>query len=478
MTWLEVVHGARTRRDGPWHPAPPRSPEVGVQPRELTIADAAAAMEQGDLSSVELVSSCLEQIESLNTELKAFIELRPTEDVLADARRADSRRADGRRGLLDGIPIGLKANFAYAGIPTSAGSKILADWRPSRDAAAVANLRRAGAVVLGMTNMHEFADGPTNDNAHFGRPLNPHDPSRTPGGSSGGSAVAVQTNMCLAATGSDDGGSIRVPSAFCGVVGLKPTYGLVSVEGIVPFSPSLDHAGSLASTPTDALTVVRGMTGGSTVCAAPIDHQEAKLVVGIERQYFGRYLQPGVRRAFDDAVGVLAGLGFEVREVALPSLEKAASALLIILFSEAATLHQRLLETNLSDYSEDVRLSLLSGRFYRAVDYLNARAFQGRFREEVDRIFTEVDVLVTPTAVLEPPVWDSPSLQTDAGEVELLEAIIRCTGPFDLCGHPAMSVPCGRGDDGLPVGLQLVGPWRSEQVLTDVADTYLAARGE
>ena len=449
-----------------------------MEPRELTLLDAATELHQGRLSAVELAVSCLEQIDALNPKLNAFIHLRAVEEVLADARKSDERRRQGAAGTLEGVPIGLKANYACAGLPASAGSRILAHWRPRTDAATVTHLRQAGVVILGMTNMHEFADGPTNENPHFGRALNPHDPSRTPGGSSGGSAVAVQADMCLAATGTDDGGSIRIPASFCGVAGLKPTYGLVTVEGIVPFSPSLDHAGPLAGTPQDAQALLHGMLGlpeTSEVSRRTIERGR-RTVVGVERNYFGRYLTTGVGRAFEEALTTFNTMGFDVREVTLPSVEKACTALLVILFSEAAAVHDDFLEDRLDEYSKDVRLSLLSGRLYRAVDYVNARTLQRRFRDELDGLFRDVDVLVTPTAVLEPPYWDTPLIRTDEGEVELLETIIRCTAPFDLSGHPAMSVPCGSGEKGLPVGLQLVGPMHSEALLTDIGQAFLAAR--
>ncbi len=449
-----------------------------MEPQELTIEAASAKLAQGQLSAVELVSSCLDRIEGLNADLNAFIHLRSRKELLEEAQLADKRRQAGQRlGPLDGIPIGLKANYAYAGLPTTAGSKILAEWRPKKDAVAVANLRRAGAVILGMLNMHEFADGPTNENPHYGRALNPHDMSRMPGGSSGGSAVALATNMCLGATGSDTGGSIRIPSALCGTVGLKPTYGLVSVEGVVPFSRSLDHAGPMARTPHDALLLLRGMTGDGDVAGRPSTAigERDQIVVGVERDYFGRYLQSGVRRAFDNAIDSLRKIGYQIREIHLDHVPRAGAAELAILFPEAAAVHHHFLNTRIQDYGRDVRLSLLSGRLYRAVDYVNAQELRGNLRSDLDAVFEQATIVATPTTVLEAPTWDTEFIQTDEGEVELLEALIRCTAPFNLTGHPAMSVPCGVGDEGLPVGLQLVGPALSEALLADLATAFLSA---
>ncbi len=247
----------------------------------------------------------------------------------------------------------------------------------------------------------------------------------------------------------------------------------------MPFSPSLDHAGPLAGTAEDAQALLQGMLGFSkkpSEVSRRTNEGGRRSVVGVERNYFGRYLAAGVGRAFEEALTAFHTMGFDVREVAVPSAEKACSALLVILFSEAAAVHDDFLEDRLDEYSKEVRLSLLSGRLYRAVDYVNARTLQRRFRNELDSLFQDVDVLATPTAVMEAPSWDTPLIRTDEGEVELLETIIRCTAPFDLSGHPAMSVPCGSGDEGLPVGLQLVGPMHSEALLTDIGRAFLAAR--
>lgn len=449
-----------------------------MQPRELTIKEAATELTAGRLTATELVISCLDRIDESNGEFNAFLQVRPRQDLLVDARASDQRRrARASLGPLDGIPIGLKALYAYPGLATSAGSKILADWFPVTESAVVTNLRRAGSIIMGMLNMHEFANGPTNENPHFGPPRNPYDATRISGGSCGGSAVALATHMCLGATGSDTGGSIRIPSAFCGTVGLKPTYGLVSLDGVVPFSKSLDHAGPMARTAEDALILLHGMTGGATpVSTGTTTQRRTAIRVGVERDYFLRYMDNDSRLAFEDALANLEKAGYEICEVEWPAVAKAGAAELAILFPEAAAAHHQFLETRLFDYGADVRLSLLSGRLYSAIDYVNAQEVRRKLREGLDRILDEVDIIATPTVFMTAPKRGISRISTDEGEVEVLEALVRCVAPFNLTGHPALSVPCGFGADGLPMSLQLVGPWFAEERLVDVAKSLWAVQ--
>jgi aspartyl-tRNA(Asn)/glutamyl-tRNA(Gln) amidotransferase subunit A len=372
-------------------------------------------------------------------------------------------------GPLAGIPIGIKDNVATAGLRTTAGSQILADWIPRQDAAVVGKLREAGGILVGKHNMHEFADGPTNDNPHFGRPLNPWNRSRMSGGSSGGSAVALATGQCLGAVGTDTGGSIRTPAAFCGVVGLKPTYGVVSRAGIVPFSWSLDHAGPMARTVTDAgilLEAIEGHdpadTGSLAVPSldplAEIDRGLRGLVFGVETTYFNTWMSPGVGHVFSDALGQIVSLGGEVEEVRLPAMGAALAAELAILFAEAATLHAKNLDDRAEDYGQDVRLSLLSGRMYRAVDYVSAQRVRSRLRRDLRELFDRIDILFTPTVVIEPPEWGAATIPVEGGESrDVLATLVRCLAPFNLSGYPAISIPAGVGDLGLPVAVQLVG---------------------
>lgn len=443
-------------------------------PRDLSIHEASAAIAAGQLTSRELMQSCLEQIEALNGATRAVIHLRPVEDLLADADRSDARHRSGRAlGPLDGIPVGLKANFADVNAVTSAGSAVLADWVPDADAEAVSALKAAGAIVVGMLNMHEFANGPTGVNQTFGTPVNPVDPTRLAGGSSGGSALAVALRMVLGATGSDTGGSIRTPAAFCGVVGLKPTRGLVSTAGVVPFSASLDHAGPMAATIDDVGLLLRGMLSAAAadrLDSYPADQPLESLRLGVERAYFTSMLEEPVRAGYQRLVAALEDAGRSVTEVTWPSVHLASDAALTILLPEAATVHHGLLETRLEDYGSDVRASLLSGRLYRAVDYLNAKEVQRRLSRELEAIFEDVDVLLTPTVGIVAPTAEQETVTlADGAVVDMLPAITRLTVPFNLTGHPAMSIPLGTTDEGLHFGLQLVGRHDADELLIKVA---------
>ena len=459
-----------------------------MEPRELTICQANDYLADGQLSAVELVSSVLDQINRLHKATNAFITVRPGSDVLGEARRTDLRRRRGEsRRPLEGIPVALKDNFETAGLRTTVGSKIFADWVPDRNATVVRMLQDAGAIIVGKLNMHEFANGPTNDNPYFGRPLNPWDPSRTPGGSSGGSAVALATDMCLAATGTDTGGSIRTPAAFCGVVGLKPTYGLVSRAGVFPFSWSLDHAGPMARTTLDVATLLQAIAGcdpedpGSvsapSIQRPPNNADAAGMVVGIETSYLTSLMEDDVRHNFDRAVDLLAELGMRIEEVRIPRLEVSLPAVLAILFPEAASVHRRFLDERPIDYGEDVRRSLLSGRLYRADAYVEAQRVRSVLRRDLAATFERVDVLVMPTVIISPPEWGQESFIVEGRHLDVLNAFIRCTAPFNLTGNPALSIPCGLTSKDLPVGIQLVGPPFSEGRLLRIGHAFEVARG-
>jgi aspartyl-tRNA(Asn)/glutamyl-tRNA(Gln) amidotransferase subunit A len=459
-----------------------------MEPRELSIHEASVHLADRRLSAVELVSSVLDQIHRVDEEINAYITVRPDAELLDEARQSDERWKRGEpRGPLEGIPVSLKDIFETAGLRTTVGSRILADWVPDRDATVVKRLRQGGAIIVGKLNMHEFANGPTNDNPHFGRTLNPWNAARTPGGSSGGSGAALAADLCLGATGTDTGGSIRTPAAFCGVVGLKPTYGLVSRMGVFPFSWSLDHAGPMARTTRDVAILLRAMAGHdpadpASASAPPIeplpDSVDAEsLVVGIETSYLTALMEDDVRQSFERGVALLSELGARVEEVRLPRLEVSPSAEVAILFPEAASVHRRFLDERPMDYGEDVRRSLLSGRLYRAVDYVEAQRVRLVLRRDVAGAFEKVDVLAMPTVVIEPPEWGRESFVVQGSQLDVLNAFIRCTSPFNLTGHPALSIPCGLTSQGLPVGIQLVGPPFSDGMLLEIGHAFEAARG-
>lgn len=428
----------------------------------LSIGEASRLIRRRELSPLELTRACLERIRRLDGTLNAFITV-TGESALAAAREAEAAIARGEyRGALHGIPIAIKDIFATQGVRTTAGSRILADWVPEHDATVVARLRATGAVFLGKVNLHEFAYGVTNVNPHYGPTRNPWDTERIPGGSSGGSGAAVAAGLCLGAIGSDTGGSIRIPSSLCGIVGLKPTYGRVSRHGVVPLSWSLDHVGPMTRTVEDAALMLSAMAGHDAQDAAsasePVPDYPAALMgdihglrVGIPRAHFFEGVDDAVLVCVEEAIRTLGEIGAKVEEISIPSVAQASAAASAILWSEATTYHYLNLKSRPQDYGDDVRVRLEAGLGYLALHYIQAQRVRSLFRQELTGIFQEVDVLATPT---------TPTAALKIGEAPADRArssLTRFTSPFNLAGLPALSVPCGFTLEGLPVGLQIVG---------------------
>jgi aspartyl-tRNA(Asn)/glutamyl-tRNA(Gln) amidotransferase subunit A len=455
-----------------------------VELTRLSLARAAEMIGRRELSPLELTEACLEHIDRVDPTLNAFITV-TGQEAREEARQAAEEIAGGTyRGPLHGIPVALKDLFATRAVRTTAGSRIMAGQTPREDAEAVARLRAAGVVVLGKLNLHEFAFGATGVNPHYGATRNPWDTSRIAGGSSSGSAAAVASGECFAALGTDTGGSIRIPAALCGVVGLKPTYGRVSLRGVVPLSPSLDHVGPLTRTVEDAAILLGAIAGRDPLDDSTSDDptpdyrrelgQERGLKgwrVGVPRQHFFEDVDGEVLAAVEEAVGVLSDLGAEVREVSLPYIAETPAAARDIMLSEAFAYHQRWLEERPQDYGDDVRHRLEQGRRAPAGPYEEAQ----RLRSRIARAwragpFREIDLLATPaTAIPAAPVAES--------DLRTTIALIRLTNPFNLAGLPAISVPCGFTAAGLPVGLQLAGRWFEEGSVLRAAHAYEQATG-
>lgn len=450
-----------------------------TEPCELSIVEASAAIRSGDLSCVELVRSCLERIDRLDPHLNTFITTVPGEVVLRTAREADGRLAAGAAvGALHGIPVAHKDNISTAGIETTAGSPILSGHVPDEDAHVVRRLTEAGAITVGKLNMYEWAHS-TTDNEHTGVIRNPWDPERVTGGSSSGSAVAVATRMCLGTTGNDAGGSIRIPAAFCGVVGVKPTAGLVGRSGTFPTSPSLDHTGPLAGSVADAALLLEAMAGPDPADTASVavperayaeqlDSGLAGLRVAVD-PYFLACADPAVRRSFASAVDRIAALGGEVREVSVPSLPSSLWAIRAIVNPESTWLHRERMRDRMSDFGTSLRRSLSAGATTTAVDYLEAQDIRRRLRAELTATLDAVDVLVTPTMLVEAPPLGSTTVRVEDRDYELYEIYLRCVVPFNLTGHPAVTLPYGYGQNGLPLGVQVVAGHFREAVMFRVA---------
>jgi aspartyl-tRNA(Asn)/glutamyl-tRNA(Gln) amidotransferase subunit A len=421
-----------------------------------SIAAAAAQLRGGSLRAVDLVDTALAAIEALDSRTNAFTTVH-VDQARADARTADRELARGiDRGPLHGIPISIKDLIDVAGIVTTAGSKVLADRVPAGDATVVTRLKEAGAVIIGRTNMHEFALGTTSEDSAFGPVRNPADPSRSAGGSSGGSAAAVTLRMGMASVGTDTGGSIRIPAAACGTVGLKPTYGEIPVDGIIPLSPSLDHVGPIAASVDDAAIVWAVLCGYR---AEPLDviRPDALRLVRLGG-YFDSPLAPEVRSAFDAALERLKSAGVTIRTGELPNASAIPEAYVHLVLPEAAAWHSAYLESRGYLYTPTVRTRLESGKTMTAVQYLAAREVAASVRRGVEHALAPADALVLPTLPIVAPRLGAGEITIDPATGErttVRAAMLKHTQPFNFSGHPAISLPIPALD--LPVGLQLVG---------------------
>ena len=434
-----------------------------------------------EISPVDLVESALERIERLNPALNAFLTV-VAEPARREAQRAERefRRRGKSQGLLCGIPISLKDNFCTRGIRTTAGSKILEKFVPEYDSEVAIRLSHAGAILLGKTNMHEFAYGITNDNPHYGPTRNPWNRERITGGSSGGSAAAVAAGMGFAATGTDTGGSIRIPAALCGVAGLKPTFGLVSVAGVVPLAASLDHAGPIARSVTDACILLEAMTGNYPKGARSPDFRKLRrnrpprFRLGWPNEYFFERVDSEVREAIDAAAKCFESLGARIEQISLLHLAESADAGTNIALAEATHYHesQGYFPARAAEYGGDVRRRLEQGRDVRATDYLRALEAKSRIEGDFDVAFERVDAIIAPTLPIAAPRLGESEV-TIGGEKETVRsALVRLNRPANVTGHPALSIPCGFTRAGLPVGLQMIGPRWGEARLLALALAY------
>jgi aspartyl-tRNA(Asn)/glutamyl-tRNA(Gln) amidotransferase subunit A len=447
---------------------------------QLTISEAAGSFASRELSPVELTRAYLDRIDRLNSRLNSYITI-TADAALESARKAEMEiRAGQSRGLLHGMPMALKDLYETAGVRTTHGSTFYADYIPDTDAVVVAKLKAAGMVLLGKTNMHEIALGVTNVNPHYGASRNPWNVDRITGGSSGGSAGAVSAGMCMAALGSDTGGSIRIPASLCGVVGLKPTYGRISLRGAIPLSWNMDHAGPMARCVRDAAILLAALAGydpedpGSI--DAPVDDYLARLDAGVQGwrialaadEFFSK-VDPQVSSALQEAVRVFRGLGTRVEPVEFPEGYNAAAFNVAMVTSDAAAFHRERLENHPEGFGEDVLQRLTGGAKRTSSEYAQARREQSRLRRVYERFFEGYDILLTPATPVTAPPIEGP----DA--VEQARLLTRFTAPFNLTGLPAISIPCGPTSEGLPVGLQLVaGPW-AEAALLRAAQAFEGA---
>jgi aspartyl-tRNA(Asn)/glutamyl-tRNA(Gln) amidotransferase subunit A len=436
---------------------------------DLSIRELGRRLAARELSAVELTQRYLQRIDEHNAELNAFITVDP-DYSLAQAREADRRlAAGGQHHPLTGIPVALKDTIPTAGLRTTAGSRVLDDWLPHADPPVVQRLRSCGAVVIGKTNLHEFAYGGTSENEHFGPVRNPWDPRRVAGGSSGGSAAAVAAGLAAAAVGTDAAGSVRIPACQCGTVGFKPTYGRVQTAGLIPLGWSLDHVGAIARTVRDAELLLNAMSGRRRQrvgAAGPLGVEGLR--VGLPHRYAFAGVDLGIAERVRNAIAALTSLGVTVEEVDIPGLELSTATVYTIIAAEASAYHSRWWPRRAEDYGADVRGKLAAAACLSADDYVQAQRARAQIVEALAAALEEVDAIVTPTAPLtaqlvgqtEVTFGGQPLPATGGG------VFTRLTAAFNLSGGPAISVPCGLTPGGMPAGLQIASaPGRDELVL-------------
>ncbi|WP_326686402.1 amidase family protein [Streptomyces sp. NBC_01795] len=456
-----------------------------MQPYELTLADAARAIDSGELSPVELTDSVLGRVAAVEARLGAYV------SVAADSARRAAVQAErdiaagGHRGPLHGIPMGLKDLIDVAGLPTTAGSRVREGHMAVEDSTVAARLQGAGAVLLGKTHTHEFAFGLTTPQTR-----NAWAPGRVAGGSSGGSAVAVAAGEATFALGTDTGGSIRVPAALNGVVGLKPTYGLVPRHGVTSLSWSLDHVGTLTRTVEDAGLVLAAIAGHDPRDPASLPGRPALgphragerltgLRVGVPRNYYFDRVAPEVEKAVRDAIGHLRELGAELVDVDIPMSEYVQATHWGLMVPEATAYHEETLRSSPERYAPDVRVLLEAGALVPAGDYLRAQRARTLMRQAWAGLFDEVDVIAAPTVTSTAARSDQHSVRwPDGTEESVSDTYVRLSAPANVAGVPSLSLPVGLDGEGLPVGMQLIGRPLGEATLLDVGGAYeAAARG-
>ena len=453
---------------------------------DFSLAQIAGLIKRRKLSPVEVVEATLARVAEVDPELRAYI------SVFDDQARQVARAAEmlimagHDLGPLHGVPIALKDNVATQGQRTTAGSKILADWVPAHDATVASRLRRAGAVFIGKLNMHEFAWGGTSDNPHYGAVRNPWNTDRFAAGSSGGSGAAVAARACFGAIGTDTGGSIRLPAAINGIVGIRPTYGRVSNHGIIPLAWSMDTAGPMTRTVEDCALMFGVLAGHDAADPAsarvPAHDYLARLNdgvkglrIGVVPGYFFHHLQPAVHAAVMAALKLLEAAGAEVVEVDIKNIHGNISAQLTIESAEPSTYHQRWLRDRPHDYGADVRTLLEVGEMLLATHYLQAQRYRTLLRKEFLDAFDKVDLFLCPTLPFAATPVGAMTVVIENGiEEDMLSAIMQYTGVPSLTGLPALAVPCGFDPDGLPVGMQLIGKPFDEATLFRVGAAYQA----
>jgi aspartyl-tRNA(Asn)/glutamyl-tRNA(Gln) amidotransferase subunit A len=424
-------------------------------PLFLSIAELGKAYRSGTLSPVAVTRQALERIAKEDGKLNAFITGLGARSLERAAEAERALRAGQDRGPLHGVPIAIKDLVDMAGVPTTFASRAGSPKHPTEDAPVIRRLEQAGAIILGKTNLLEYAYGAVHPD--FGQTNNPHDPKRTSGGSSGGSAAAVGAGFCAAALGTDTGGSIRIPAAYCGVVGLKPSFGLVDATGVQALSWSLDHVGPLARSCADAALLLEGMTGRKFPIS-PVDIGRARFGV-VRHPGAERFLEPEVAVGFEALLTKLRTGGAQFESLTVTGIEDAAGALLALIEPEASVIHEHLIKSGPEKFGPLTRQQIEAGFKVPATAYIKAQWVQAELKRRFASVFESVDFLLSPAVPWVAPAED-PALEGDGGLGEMLYS-----GIYNLTGLPALVLPMGLGAAGMPIGLQIVSKWQTEAAL-------------
>jgi aspartyl-tRNA(Asn)/glutamyl-tRNA(Gln) amidotransferase subunit A len=461
----------------------------------LTIKHLSKLIASREISCLEVVDAAIERIQRLNPKLNAFITILD-EPAKREAKHADLLIKQGKYlGSLHGIPISLKDLIYVKGVRSTSGSKILADFVPDYDSTITRKLRKAGAIIVGTNNLHEFASGITGINPHYGPSKNPWDINRMSGGSSGGSAVAVSSGMSLASIGTDTSGSIRVPASLCGIFGLKPTYGRVSKYGVMPLAPSIDHVGPLARSAWDIAALLQVIAGYDKMdpssAKVPIPdylkeisssssssssetrknndgYISTNFKIGIPKQFFFDMIEPKVMEVFREFVDRLDGCGITtISNVDVDGTDKILETWRPIRLAEATSIHNEWIVSRHQEYGEDVIRMLQKGQEVAAVHYINAlHKWRQEIRDAFLKAMSEYDALLVPTAIISAPFLDQKEVNIEGKTIEVYSCLSKLTTVFDITGLPALNIPAGLVDSKLPVGVQLVGrPFDESRIL-------------
>jgi aspartyl-tRNA(Asn)/glutamyl-tRNA(Gln) amidotransferase subunit A len=443
----------------------------------MTILASAEALRAKKVSSLELTNDALEKIARDNQRLNAFITV-DAETARARASAMDAELSHGiDRGPLHGIPFAHKDLVYTKGIRTTGGSRIFAGFVPDHDADIAINLNNAGAVLVGKTNLHEFAYGITSTNPHFGAVHNPWDTERIPGGSSGGSGAAVAAGMLALATGTDTGGSIRIPASFCGVTGLKPTFGLISKRGVMPLGWTMDHMGPITKTVRDAAVSFHAMAGLATGYVPPQNADIRGLRIGLPVNYYFDKLDMEVAESVRAAVQTAAALGARIIDVKVPDVDALNVIGRVLLLAEATSVHREHLLNRRAEIGADVRTLLDQGRLIRGSDYVDAQRLRRIYIREFSKLWSGVDCIFTPATPTPAPKIGEMAMKVGGADEDVRLATTRLMRAINVLGIPALSIPCGFTKAGLPIGLQILGAPRAEDMILRVGAAIEDATG-